>query len=111
MMEGLNQYSTKELVDELKGRSDVVGLEDAEWLRPTRGRGYRSEARKLLETLEVGDVKRLYHYDISCYKRKDGLGGWQCHLGHARDQLKKRSGMDFRIYHEDDHVAIVARIS
>ena len=102
----LSEYPTKDIVTELRKRKDVVGMEDAKWLSPERGRGKISESRKLLESIEVGEVKRLYHYDISCHKRD--IGGWQCHLAGARDVLKKK-GLEFRIYHEDEHIAIVTR--
>jgi len=103
--------TTDELVRELKRRREQTYSEDAEWLPSarqlggTKGRGHSSRSSQLLGELEVGDVKRIYHSDIHCHK---GKVGYHCGLSGARDRLRKH-GFVFSIYHEAEHIAIVAR--
>ena len=98
--------STDDLIRELRKRKKDTYTEDAEW-SPTRGRGHSSLSAQLLLGLEVGDVKRLYHEDVFCHHTPKH--SYMCGLAKTRDRLKKQ-GHIFNIYHEKEHVAVVARI-
>jgi hypothetical protein len=102
----LHKIPTDDLLRELRRRRQGTYLEDAEF-DPHRGRGHSSLAAKLLLELQVGDVKRIYHEDVFCHATQKH--GFMCGLSRTRDRLKKQ-GILFRIYHEKEHVAIVARI-
>ena len=109
LINALLQISTDDLIGELKRRKDNTYLEDAEWLYRTRGRGHSSLARKLLLELNVGDVKRLNHEDVYC-KHREKYDGYECGILRNVYRLGKK-GMEFHVYHEKEHVAIIARIS
>jgi len=86
-------------------------IEDATWeykFGDNRGRGHISLSRQLLESIEIGEIKRIIHNDIHCRHKRKG-GGYSCGILVARGILKKK-GYCFRIYHEAEHVCIVARI-
>ena len=95
-----------DLVREALRRKNTTYMEDATYLRPIRGRGHSSKSAELLTQLQVGDVKRIFHNDVFCHHPKSGT--WYCGLSRTRDRLNKQ-GMAFHIYHEQEHVAIVAR--
>lgn len=108
----LSKITTDDLGRELLRRKKQTYSEDTPWnpsfqqLGGTRGRGRSSRSSELLYELEVGDVKRVFHLDTSCKKSK--TGSYHCGLSSARDRLKKK-GVEFSIYHEAEHIAIVAR--
>ncbi len=105
----LSNISTEDLKQEIRSRIKNTHLEDAEW-DTARGRCRSSLSSQLLQSIQVGEVKRLYHHDIYCYHRIVSQHSYECGLGKARDSLK-RKGITFHIYHEAEHIAIVARIS
>lgn len=105
----LSNISTEDLKQEIRLRIKNTYLEDAEWASG-RGQGHSSLGSQLLKSLQVGEVKRLYHPDIYCHHRDNTTKTYYCGLCKARDNLK-RKGITFRIYHEGEHIAIVARIS
>lgn len=84
----LSIVSMADLISEIRSRQKGTYLEDAEWLRPTRGRGHCSIAATLLLQLEVGDVKRLYHRDVFCHHAPNS--SYYCGLARTRDKLKKQ---------------------
>jgi len=105
----LSRIPTDDLIRELRNRQENTYMEDTEWLRSTRGRGHSSKASLLLLELEIGDVKRIYHNDIFCHQAPHNKC-YYCGLSRTRDRLRKE-GKIFNIYHEKEHVAVVARVA
>ena len=105
-MSGLSKIPTDDLIREIRSRQRQTYMEDAEF-SSTRGRGHSSISSQLLLELKVGDVKRLYHEDVFCHHTPNHY--YYCGLARTRDKLRKQ-GCIFNIYHEKEHVAVVARI-
>jgi len=84
--------------------------ETAEW-HPLKSRA-RSPSTQMLLEMKVGEVKRIYHYDTKCHgchgRRKSG--GKACSLQIAMVRYSKK-GISFSSYHEDNHIAVVKRLT
>ncbi|KKN73846.1 hypothetical protein LCGC14_0396480 [marine sediment metagenome] len=112
-MGDISGIPTADLVRELRRRKDNTYSEDTEFLRQTRGRGNYSKSAQLLLELKVGDVKRIYHEDVYCHHnliKGKAYKAYICGL-HSKREVLKKQGITFNIYHEKEHVAVVARIT
>ena len=107
----IERVSTEALIAELKRRNDGTYLEDVGpgLLKSRRGRNNHSKAVELLMNMNVGEVKRLFHKDVQCHGRP-GQQGYYCGLEKVRQRLR-RQGITYSVQHEEEHVAIVARLT
>ena len=78
--------------------------ENTEWKPPPKNQWHRTKSNStlVLYSMKVGEVKRIYHDDLSC--KHNVNGGWACSLVMAACKLKQE-GFLFK-----DHVLVARRI-
>lgn len=80
-------------------------IENAEWNHPSVYGRPLSESVKALRAIQPGEVKRIFHDDVTCkYKRGGG-----CSLYQESVRLRER-GWVVESYHENDGVMVVRRL-
>ena len=83
-------------------------IEDTKWDPPINAHGrLASESVKLLRSIQVGDVKRIFHEDVKC--KHEEKGGYSCSLNREIFRLKGK-GLKYKSYDEKEHIIIVSRI-
>lgn len=82
-----------------------VRIEDAVWA-PHGGGAHASESLNLIRALKIGEVKRLYHPDLSCGVGRNKV----CSIATLVFNVNRTEGKQIQYYHEKYQVAVIRRI-
>ena len=71
----------------------------------------RTITRFLIDTIEMGECRKITHKDVACDYTKygDNVWGSSCSLV-TMCWAARKEGKRFEHYHEDNHIAIVRRL-
>ena len=69
----------------------------------------KSQSRILLESLQVGDCKRIIHYDVVC-RACDGVPPNPCSLTQSVIRQRHSLGWVLEYYHEANHIMVIRRL-
>ena len=93
--------------DDYQGRPFKMKIDDAMW-EPKGRRGATSNTARALTDMMPGEVKRIYHDDLTCHYGKRQADR-RCTISGILHQLRKQ-GWEIEYYHEAQYIAVVRRV-
>jgi hypothetical protein len=90
----------------------MPSIENAKWNPPIdRPKGKKTTiSRQNLDSMEVGECKRIEHDDLACKQQRHSTSNYRCSLLSIIRLIHAKSKRTYQAYHEKEHIAVVKRI-